>query len=861
MTKEIVVSETDNIAAVFENGRVVEFFMNEGEQLVGDIILGCIDSTIPSIDAAFINIGKNQNGFIHISDLALKIPPKKRSNIRHFLTPKKNILVQIAKEATSSKGPRLTEMLTIPGKYLILTPYERKIGISKRIEDQFEKDRLIYVAKNLCQAGYGIILRTEAQFQSEEALKEDLDYLLKRWSEILTLSEKAVAPAVLYRDQDLLYKVLRESITTDIKKIVVDTPEAKNRAVELLQSWSNEAFRFVQFNKNTVPLAAQYNLFTELEKALQTKVYLPSGGSLVIEKTEAMTVIDINSGGTRETVGLSDTILRTNKEAAVEIARQIRLRDIGGVIVIDFIDMFEQRDQQLVWQTLANETKNDRSQPQLSYFSEFSLLEITRHRQKKSLIELLTTKCPTCDGVGRLRNSVYRADMITVDSSRRRTNFSEPNQPNAKVEFQGKSKIEDLTENVEFFEKQTPPPEYEKYKKRNKENDITFVENDSLPHYDEPYYQDEAPRNEVRNEVKNDNRHENKPKFQESKPAFVKPQAQQHQHAPKVVAEKAPVAHHNHNHSHKVVEPIIEKIEAIKEPIINTLPIVHVENFNKIVEEKAKTEKTGSNFFELSAEERKYIQHIDTHSSRRPADKFNKNDRNNFNDKPRFENPRQHEPRQNDPRRNDKPRFENPRQHEPRQNQVNNFNEETKITPVIGNSAENFNEIPKQIVNETIPVLAQEVNKEVDVVDQNNLHVQDTAFTVNVPDSVKEVSLDTSDLLNVAIEKAPEEPVIEEKLEEVVPKKRGRKPRKAVKPKEEALQEDLFTPEEKAVEVIVEIPVVETPKVSEVTSEETVESNDDDSEAEDSENGIDSDVKKKKKFRKIRSFAPKKKKK
>ncbi|MFN4151127.1 MAG: ribonuclease E/G, partial [Candidatus Sericytochromatia bacterium] len=316
MGKEIVVSERENIAAIFENGKIADFFMNEGEQLVGDIILGKVDSIVPSIDAAFVSIGKNKNGFIHITDLSLR-NAKKKIGIKNFLEPKQNILVQVAKEATGSKGPRLTEMITLPGKYIVLTPYERKVGISKKIEDSFERDRLVYIAKSICQSGYGIIVRTEAEGQSEEAIKEDLDYLLKRWNEILKMSETSQVPAVLYRDQDLLYKVLRDAITSDVEKITVDTPETKVRAVELLQSWSSESFRLVSHNKSHIPLAIQYNLFTELEKALNKKVPLPSGGYLIIEKTEALTVIDVNSGNSR-TYSLTETILQTNKEAAGE---------------------------------------------------------------------------------------------------------------------------------------------------------------------------------------------------------------------------------------------------------------------------------------------------------------------------------------------------------------------------------------------------------------------------------------------------------------------------------------------------------------------------------------------------------------
>lgn len=474
MAKEIIISERENIAATFEDGKVVEFFMNEGEQLVGDIILGKVESVVQSIDAAFVSIGKNRNGFIHVTDLTLKV--RRKVGIKNVLRPKQNLLVQIAKEATGSKGPRLTGMLTIPGKYMVLTPYERKVGISKKITDTQERDRLVYIAKNICQSGYGIIVRTEAIGQSEEALKEDLDFLLKRWHEILKMSEKVQAPAVLYRDQDLLYRVLRDSVTSDVEKITVDTHDTKTRAVELLQSWSNNAFRHVTLNRNPSPLAIQYNLFGELEKALQPRVPLPSGGYLIIEQTEALTVIDVNSGSTRGTTSLNETILQTNKEAAVEIARQLRLRDIGGVIVVDFIDMVEQREQQIVWQLLANAAKPDKSHPQIGYFSEFSLLEMTRHRQKKSLVELLTSKCPYCIGIGRIRNHVYRSDILDIESIKKRVPSPESVE---KVSFESgpsNNKIEELMTDTDYVENKMGqiPPEVTKYRQSNESTLIAY---------------------------------------------------------------------------------------------------------------------------------------------------------------------------------------------------------------------------------------------------------------------------------------------------------------------------------------------------------------------------------------------------
>lgn len=822
MAKEIVISERDNIGAVFEDGKIVEFFMNEGEQLVGDIILGKVDSTITSIDAAFVNIGKNKNGFIHITDLAVK-GPKKRTGIRNFLQLKQNLLVQIAKEATSSKGPRLTSMLTIPGKYLVLTPYERKIGISRRIEDPYERDRLIFIAKNMCQSGYGIVLRTEAEYQSEAALREDLDQLLKRWSEILSMSEKAIAPAVLYRDQDLLYKVLRDALTPDVQKIIVDSPEAKARAIELLQSWSNDSFRLVQQHKSNVSLALQYDLFNELEKALQTKVVLPSGGYLIIEKTEALTVIDVNSGGTRDTNSLSETILKTNKEASVEIARQLRLRDIGGVIVVDFIDMFDQREQQIVWQILANSVKNDKSQPQLGYFSEFSLLEMTRHRQKKSLTELLTSKCPYCDGVGQIRNSVYRADLLNNDSVIRRVTTFDNNVP--KFESLSQKPKEDFTANVEYFEKQVPPPQYEAYKKTMKVNDFTYVNN-----------------NETNDSIDIDY------SIPVEKPALVEAPKQQPKH-------HANTAHQYKPHKEKIhikeeiVSEIIEKPSLAIEEEIVVIP-------QEIENQEEQQSKKPNVFIELSDEEKKYIQSIDYRGGRR--ERFNK-DKRNFNDR---RNPR-----------NDN-RFEKDTKYNESLDKSNNIEEKTPIVETIAEK-QIFEVLPvietvvkeapavetfqiTEIINENNELIRKEIRVEPVILIEESLPKIEVVLPA---DPVLSLTHDVEHVVESVVDDEIVAEVVEEKPEVVVvvPKKRGRKPKKPVE----------VVVEEVQVESVIEIKQ-ETPILNEVKKiqekEETLKEKINDiiqtvlnPEVIDSV-GTVAEVKKKKP-RRIRSFAPPKKKK
>lgn len=850
MGKEIVVSERENIAAIFENGKIADFFMNEGEQLVGDIILGKVDSIVPSIDAAFVSIGKNKNGFIHITDLSLR-NAKKKVGIKNFLEPKQNILVQVAKEATGSKGPRLTEMITLPGKYIVLTPYERKVGISKKIEDSFERDRLVYIAKSICQSGYGIIVRTEAEGQSEEAIKEDLDYLLKRWNEILKMSETSQVPAVLYRDQDLLYKVLRDAITSDVEKITVDTPETKVRAVELLQSWSSESFRLVSHNKSHIPLAIQYNLFTELEKALNKKVPLPSGGYLIIEKTEALTVIDVNSGNSR-TYSLTETILQTNKEAAVEIARQIRLRDIGGVIVVDFIDMIESRHQQIVWQSLANAIKGDRGQPQLGYFSEFSLLEMTRHRQKKSLNELLTSKCPYCDGVGRIRNSVYRNDLLSNDSIQKRI----PNPEAIRNEFRGEdtlkksesfgvvdyveNKVVEIPHHIEKQRKNTDSNqiEYPKYDRNNNKYDdlgnddksvgqlvpeVEVVEVFDIPvqvETIEPKKQHHHQRNdrhENRHErVERNDRHQRNDRHENRHDRFERNDRFERVESPKVVnAEPAIIEdvlleqtqieepkprkefenrHHNKHHQHNNHQKR-DDFRKDRDEVVKSVP--PVEEVKSVVSESVIEEESliEDDFSDFSEEELKYIQSVESYGRK---GKFKKP--NNYNNKKRDFN----------------------------SDRRNNFSDRNRFQD------------DSTIKEETI---VSETNVET-VIEETS--VIETPVVINEVVQIAEVAPQVIEVIET-IAPVIEEVITTDVIEEVVktPKKRGRKPKKKV---EEVVVSEVVV--EPVVEKVAEVKVVEVaPAIVEETEEESQDLSD--------EVKLDP---KKKKPRRIRSFKPKKKK-
>lgn len=394
MTKSIIVSERDNLAAVMESGRAVEFFINRGDMLLGDVYLAYVENILPSIDAAFVNLGGDKMGFLHTSDVAGKGALKDR------LKPKQQIMVQIVKEPTGHKGPRVTTSISLPGRFLVLMPDEKGVSVSRKISSARERSRLKSIVSLLKPAGVGIIIRTEAEGQSESEIQEDLEFLLERWNNIVTTADTVTPPNLLYRDQDLLYRVIREACTEEIKEIVVDTPFALHRTNQLLQSWNIGSGISVTAYKGNDSILIAKGIDKEIRAALQTKVNLPSGGYLYIQTTEALTVIDVNSGKFTSSATQSETIRKTNLEAVSEIARQLKLRNIGGMIIIDFIDMENRVDQLAVLEELEMALEPDKSKPQVGQLSDLGLVELTRHRQGQSLTEIFTKKCPACSGSG-----------------------------------------------------------------------------------------------------------------------------------------------------------------------------------------------------------------------------------------------------------------------------------------------------------------------------------------------------------------------------------------------------------------------------------------------------------------------------
>ena len=412
MSQKIVIAERDNIAALIENGKVSEFYINRGEILLGDVYLAQVENVLPSIDAAFVNVGSDKMGFLHAQDVM------KKGALQDKLAPKQKLVVQVVKEPTGHKGPRVTTEISLPGRFLVLMPNEAGINVSRKISSVKERARLKSIVSLLKPVGVGVIVRTEAEGQSEADIQEDLEILLEKWNGIVTSAETVTAPALLYRDQDLLYRVIREACTEDTQEIIVDTAFAMNRLQNLLQTWHMNKDIKVTLYKGTEPLLVAMDIHKEIKAALQTKVNMPSGGYLFIQTTEALTVIDVNSGKFVSSATQDETILKTNIEAVHEIARQLRLRNIGGMVIVDFIDMTSRVDKLAMMEELELALEPDKAKPQVGQLSDLGLVELTRHRQGQALAEIFAKKCPHCQGNGFIMEDIKYASA-TADGEYR----------------------------------------------------------------------------------------------------------------------------------------------------------------------------------------------------------------------------------------------------------------------------------------------------------------------------------------------------------------------------------------------------------------------------------------------------------
>jgi ribonuclease G len=416
MAKEIIASvEPFEVrVAVVEDDVVVGVLIERGEPLAGNVYKGRVASVLPGMEAAFVDIGLDRNAFLHLSDIRtrritafgaadeLEDQIGRGAAIAERVRVGQEILVQVTKEPRGSKGARATTYVALPGHYLVLTPTVPGIGVSRKIADEQERRRLRAVADRLRPEGMGLIVRTAAEGIEERDLADDVRFLLQLWGGVAARARDARAPAVLYQDLGLIRRVVRDLFTGEVERFVLDSPEEWQRVRELVGSFAPELRERVQLHEGAAPIFEAYHVEREIERALHRKVWLRSGGYVVFDRTEAATVIDVNTGKYVGKTDLASTILKTNIEAAREIARQIRLRDIGGMILIDFIDMEVEQHRRAVLDALADAVRADRTKIHVIDLTGLGLVEMTRKRVYQDLEELMRIPCPYCEGRGRV---------------------------------------------------------------------------------------------------------------------------------------------------------------------------------------------------------------------------------------------------------------------------------------------------------------------------------------------------------------------------------------------------------------------------------------------------------------------------
>ena len=399
MPQQIVIAEQLRIAAVLSDERVDELIVAQGRYQIGDVYLGTVENVLPGIDAAFVNIGESEkNGFIHVTDLGPLRLKKGSAGITELLDPRQKVLVQVMKEPTGTKGPRLTGNLALPGRYLVLQPSGQGVNISRRISAEGERNRLRALGVLVKPPGAGLLIRTEAEGISEELLIDDLESLLRQWEAIQKAAESAVPPVLLNRDEDFIHRILRDHAGPELARGVLDDATAVERVASFLSQDGGDVL--VEAHPEPAELLEHYKINAAIRDALKPRVDLPSGGYVIIEPTEALTVIDVNSGSFTRSANARETVLWTNCEAAVEIARQLKLRNIGGVIIVDFIDMDSRRDQLQLLEHFTAAIRDDAARPQIAQLSELGLVELTRKRQGQNIYELFGRACPSCGGLG-----------------------------------------------------------------------------------------------------------------------------------------------------------------------------------------------------------------------------------------------------------------------------------------------------------------------------------------------------------------------------------------------------------------------------------------------------------------------------
>ena len=376
---------------------------------VGNIYKGKVVNIEPSIQAAFVDIGESRNGFLHVSDVMPVYGNldqehrgrKRERKIQDLLCRGDNVLVQITKEGIGNKAPTLTTYLSIPGRYIVLMPSIKKAGVSRKIEDENLRRKLRNLLAEIAPpTGMGYIIRTAGAGKNKKELSRDLDYLLNLWKTIVKRAKFSQSPALIYQESDLVIRTLRDIFSEDMEEIVIDAPDAYQKALDFMRLLSVDYEKKLKLYEDDIPLFHRYGIENEIEKIFQKRVFLPSGGHLIIEQTEALIAIDVNSGKYTEEKDIEKTALKINLEAAEEIARQLRLRDLGGVIINDFIDMKDIKNRRTLERAFRGAISKDRARSRVGRISQFGIIEMTRQRLGPSIRSYTHNICPHCNGKG-----------------------------------------------------------------------------------------------------------------------------------------------------------------------------------------------------------------------------------------------------------------------------------------------------------------------------------------------------------------------------------------------------------------------------------------------------------------------------
>lgn len=410
-----VVEPEEGRVAILKDGVLQELYIERTQKksVLGNIYKARVTNVEPSIQAAFLDFGGDKSGFLHVSDVLPEIskggsrPPRGRGKFRlmqDVLRRGQELLVQVIRDGVDHKGPTLSTFISVPGRYLVLMPHLKRLGVSKKIEDPEQREELRKMLESLHPPkDLGFIIRTAGSDRNKRELQKDLQYLMRLWGAIQSRMKQSATPSALYKESDLVIRTIRDLFNPEIDEIILDSEEESRKAREFMHSILPRAGRIVKFHESAEPIFYKYDVEDQIESLYQRKVPLKSGGHIIIEQTEAMVTVDVNSGGYRREKDLEETALKINTEAAREISRQLRLRDLGGVIVIDFIDMRPEKNRLAVEREFRAAMKDDRAQKTILRISRFCLIEMTRQKMRPGMHRDAYEECPLCHGAGSVK--------------------------------------------------------------------------------------------------------------------------------------------------------------------------------------------------------------------------------------------------------------------------------------------------------------------------------------------------------------------------------------------------------------------------------------------------------------------------